>query len=605
MVYTQISIENYKGIKKLDISLANVNTKIFTLVGLNESGKTTILEAISLLNIQGTNYNVNNFIPKNQRHNFNGTVDLTAKLEFEDNDIKRIEALLKSQNYYNISISKNVTLFKVYQFENSKHKLGSNRRLCLLDIQASKGRSRKIIDVERGGGTEIVFSKIENLVLNELLPPILYYPNFLFDFPEKIYLEQQDNESEEQPTYREVISDILNSIDPSLDITTHIINRIQDRSTDAKRNVDAMLLKMSSKVTKMVFTAWNAIFDSHGKEIVIGYNEEEDGRIYLEFNLKEHSNYYQISERSLGFRWFFTFLLFTEFRKNRSSNSGEILFMLDEPASNLHSTAQKKLLETFEQILSNAKLIYTTHSHHLINPKWLSGVYIVRNRSLDYNNEFAYDNETTDIEALLYKKFVAKHPNQKSYFQPILDTLDYQPGLLEEVPYMILTEGKSDFYILKYLALIIDAQKYSKLNIYPGGGANRNSQTISLYLGWSKPFLIFLDSDAGGKNAIKTYTKEFGKIIEESVKTFKDVSPRFDDFAVEDLFSSDDKLLVSRIYKEDAIEYKKSLFNTGIEFLYISNNFISFSDETTNNFKKVLDFLVDSVKDMENDRNRL
>jgi len=57
------------------------------------------------------------------------------------------------------------------------------------------------------------------------------------------------------------------------------------------------------------------------------------------------------------------------------------LFLLDEPASNLHSTAQAQLLKSFEKLPS---LIYTTHSHHMINPKWLEGTYVVKNEGLNY-----------------------------------------------------------------------------------------------------------------------------------------------------------------------------------------------------------------------------
>ncbi|HEX8021984.1 AAA family ATPase, partial [Mucilaginibacter sp.] len=416
MYYTGFDIKNYKGIKLLKLNLIkDPQSKIFTLVGLNESGKTTILEAISLLNIPDTPHNVHDYIPKSHRINFNETIDITARLSFDEKDIETITEKLKGLGFKNVKIDKDLMLFKIYQFKDSEHQKGSNKRLCLFNISLSKGKSKTIKKLSDFKEED---NMIESLILKELIPPILYYPNFLFDFPEKIFLEETVNESDEQPLYREVIGDILSSIDPNLTIEKHILSRLKANNSDAKRSLDSTLLKMSSKVTKIVFDAWEAIFDSKGKEIVISYSQDKMDGFYLEFNLKEHSNYYQIAERSLGFRWFFTFLLFTEFRKNRANNNGEILFMLDEPASNLHSTAQKKLLQTFEKILKNSKLIYTTHSHHLINPKWLSGAYIVRNKTVDIDDTIDYSPESTDIEAVLYKNFVAAHPNQRTYFQP-------------------------------------------------------------------------------------------------------------------------------------------------------------------------------------------
>jgi predicted ATP-dependent endonuclease of OLD family len=47
MLYKKFRIANFKGIKLAEIDLSSATgANVFTLVGLNESGKTTILEAI-------------------------------------------------------------------------------------------------------------------------------------------------------------------------------------------------------------------------------------------------------------------------------------------------------------------------------------------------------------------------------------------------------------------------------------------------------------------------------------------------------------------------------------------------------------------------------
>ena len=48
MRYSQFKINNFKGGKEITLDLDKNQSKVFTLVGLNESGKTTILEAINL-----------------------------------------------------------------------------------------------------------------------------------------------------------------------------------------------------------------------------------------------------------------------------------------------------------------------------------------------------------------------------------------------------------------------------------------------------------------------------------------------------------------------------------------------------------------------------
>ena len=53
MKYTFFEIDNFKGIKHVRLDFdAHPRSNIYTLVGLNESGKTTILEAIDYLGAQ-------------------------------------------------------------------------------------------------------------------------------------------------------------------------------------------------------------------------------------------------------------------------------------------------------------------------------------------------------------------------------------------------------------------------------------------------------------------------------------------------------------------------------------------------------------------------
>ncbi len=86
--------------------------------------------------------------------------------------------------------------------------------------------------------------------------------------------------------------------------------------------------------------------------------------------------------------------------------------------------------------------------------RWLDSAYVVKNAALgsldfaDYVRQRMGAN--TSISATRYRQFVAEHPDQTSYFQPVLDLLDYRPSVLEPVPEVVLVEGKSDFYLLRY-----------------------------------------------------------------------------------------------------------------------------------------------------------
>jgi predicted ATP-dependent endonuclease of OLD family len=85
------------------------------------------------------------------------------------------------------------------------------------------------------------------------------------------------------------------------------------------------------------------------------------------------------------------FLLFTQFRRGRKSNEATI-FLFDEPAANQHSRAQARLLKSFSKIVNNKTyIIYSTHSHYMINLLWLEKSYIVSNSALDYDSDDKID----------------------------------------------------------------------------------------------------------------------------------------------------------------------------------------------------------------------
>lgn len=590
MRFKKIEIKNYKGINHLIIDFDKQPlSPVLTLVGLNESGKTSILEAINLLSKVVPQENRHELIPKNKKINFNDNVSVKGTIQVTDEDNNEIRKFLESKGYDEIEQLNEITINSSYRYVNSNPFTGAMH--FDIDLKVKKKRAKKSIKLFQNKEDANAYK----LFLSEkLIPKILYYPNFLYEFPNQIIIG--DIEGNLKNTfYTEIVQDILHSIDSNLSVKSHLLDRlINDKKAD-REALDSTLNKMSAVVTSKVFSAWGRLFKVGRKEIVIspGSRENEKTNIteyYLEFKLKEGSDKFNISERSLGFKWFFTFLLFTEFRTNRATEKSEILFLLDEPASNLHSTAQKNLIETFKEISAKSKLVYTTHSHHLINPQWLNGAYIVRNKAIKYDDEFNYDSTNTDIEAILYKQFVSKYPNDTDYFQPILDILDVQPGMLEKVPQIVVTEGKNDFYALRLVGASMKKNSYP--HIFPGTGVDKLYDIISLYLSWGKEFIVLLDSDQGGKKAKIAYQKEFGIAVADKIFLIDEIESSWKNFTMENLFDEIDRLEITKKFDPLATSFDKGKFNTSLQSLYASNeNPYKFHQNTMDSFTKVFDFI--------------
>lgn len=589
MRYTKFIIKNYKGINDLTIDLSKQpNSRIYTFIGLNESGKTTILEAINTVQAGYNMDGVHRLIPKHLKANFTDKVSVEAVIELDEEDNTRIEEKLKELGYKSYEHIPSFSINTTCSFENSK----PQKPISYWDFipKVRKAKSRKVIQLHANTDD---WQATVLYIRNYLMPRIVYYENFLFEFPERIYLTGARSENN---AYKDIIEDIVQEIIPNGNIQTSLVDNYQSSDSGAQDIFDAIRSKLQDKIGREVFSSWGQLFNSTDMQASIemrfGIESIDEGQdFYVEIKIKENTDLFYISERSLGFQWFFSFLFFILFRKNRKTDLGETLFLLDEPASNLHSSAQKKLLETFERFVDDKKrplkLLFTTHSHYMINPKWLEGAFVVKNEAINYLEPFS-SSSTTDIKAIPYKNFVASYPNQQDYYQPVLDALDYQPGLLEKIPNIIITEGKNDYYTLYYMNEVLLNNKYKKINLMPGAGCNKNSTVIQLYMAWNKAFLILLDGDKAGEKSKADYIKQFGEPIKDRIRVYNDFVPAIGNSVMEDIFTEEEKLRITQRFNSTAIKYDKSAFNTAIQSAFINKEKIALSEETIEKFDKLL-----------------
>ncbi len=595
MKYTKFTIINFKGITKIELDLKNKsNLNIFTLVGLNESGKTSILEAINVFRNGINKEDIHTLIPKSLKHEFNDIVCIRAELEFAEYEIEEIKKYLKFNHNFNIEKIKGfITISREYKFKSSEP-CENNwiNNIYGLNIwgKSSKGKkNKKLYDYK----DHKAWKDVVNLINKKYLPKILYYQDFLFRFPRKIYLEELDNASPEQQEYRQIIADILKSIGDNLSIEESLLNRMKATDEGTKDALESLLNKILAKLNNEILRKWEQIFGTTSmKEVVLKYEHAEDNNYYLTLKIKQGDDSYFIDERSLGFSWFFSFLIFTVFRKSRSSDPGETLFLLDEPASNLHQSSQQKLLLTLGKIVSNCKLIYSTHSHHLINPIWLPGTFIVNNKAISYSDIGESNVTETDIDATLYKNFVANGKNDETHFKPILDALQYCPSKLELVKSIVFTEGKNDYYVFKYFSEVIFEKKYD-INFYPGGGANKYDQIFRLYIAWNKKFIALFDSDKGGQEARAQYIHDITSDIANKIFTFESIDSNWKKYRIENLFTETerDKIIKSYYGDNELNGNHKKMLNTAIENLYISKDEFTFDEITKDKFRKIFEFL--------------
>ncbi|MEP1922696.1 MAG: AAA family ATPase, partial [Ekhidna sp.] len=406
----------------------------------------------------------------------------------------------------------------------------------------------------------------------EFVPRIAYFPTFVFEFPKTVFLT--DRGSVVDKFYRRVFQDILDFDGRGQTIEKDIVRRVRRdtlitswavfwsvwNSDDDRDKIQQVMDRASTAVTKLVFGRWNKIFgeDTRGKEVSVSYDivegevideagnktttQEHDVRV--KFQIKDGTRRYDVNDRSLGFRWFFSFMLFTQFRVARAgAGAPPLLFLFDEPASNLHAAAQQKLIESFPDIAQNGHLLaYSTHSHYMIEPKWLEQTFIVTNRSdtpvPSLLDEISMDDESLDVQVATYRSFVNENPGQTSYFQPVLDRLAVVPSKFDMHQESIVLEGKSDYYVLRYAVKLIGK---ADLPLLPGLGAGTFGALAALHAGWNLNFLFLLDGDNAGELERTRYNTEFG-IAEDRLVTLADLDSELK--VIENLLDTEAKSII-------------------------------------------------------------
>ena len=92
----------------------------------------------------------------------------------------------------------------------------------------------------------------------------------------------------------------------------------------------------------------------------------------LDIRVKNKGVSLPLKNRSKGFNWFFSFLVW--FKKIQEDKDSNYILLLDEPGLNLHASAQSDLLRFFEDLSQNYQIVYSTHSPFMISSDKLQRV---------------------------------------------------------------------------------------------------------------------------------------------------------------------------------------------------------------------------------------
>jgi hypothetical protein len=230
--YKSFRIQNFKGIKDTTVNLQTIGgAAVFAFVGLNESGKTTVLEAIHSFapdvatselvggdEVTGTPFNER--VPRHLISIFTGDVSVTATLMATDSDklsIIKNALTAHSLDVDPASFPSEIILERHQRFENGDFK--NNYFTLRSDFRVKSPKQRKWRALEGEERT-----KIRNAIYG-YIPDIAYFPTFVFEFPETAFLTDRGGSLDR--FYRRVFQDILDYDGRGHTIEKDIVRRVR------------------------------------------------------------------------------------------------------------------------------------------------------------------------------------------------------------------------------------------------------------------------------------------------------------------------------------------------------------------------------------------
>lgn len=202
----------------------------------------------------------------------------------------------------------------------------------------------------------------------------------------------------------------------------------------------------------------------------------------------------------------------------------------------------------------------------------------------------------TDIRVEGLHHFAAQHPGRSHYFQPVLDVLGYAPSQLELVPSVVMVEGKTDYYLLRYFSEIAAPGTVPLLSFLPGTGAGTLLTPIQLYMAWSRDFVVLLDSDRAGTQARRRYEEQLGPLMLTRITDLAAVCGDPDVSAIESVLEHEDRLAFQALVEQSPKTYRKKALAQGIQEALASQKQVLLSEKAAARLRRAITSLAELLQ---------
>ncbi|MBU1293127.1 ATP-binding protein [Patescibacteria group bacterium] len=501
MKLDKVEIHNYKSIVRVEVDLGQ-SDNILSLIGQNESGKSSILEALRDFyngEFDGDSY------PYESPAGLDQVVSCQFSFEAADDKPAILDEI---ENFANEEIFKEVVAFKpntisrisnfTLTFDGKNYSLDTTFQNALINNLEVESTGAASVEAEEDADeneeefdASILTPDVGKFIVDNIIPEFIFFEGGTCDtLPDFISIDDLVEETGDgwvSVTWLEAcLQELTGNADftfkslaetPSIRRLDETNKRISDITADLKNDFSQKLHGIENDKLGLVFNI------EKRKE-----KEDEVEKNYIDFAVRtKEGKELPVRMRSQGMIWFLSFWLALKSLKEKKA-----IILVDEPDRSLHINAQKDLLKVFEKISGKFghQILYTTHAPTLVP---LETIYRV---ALVFNDK----DQGTLCENIL-KTQIGNSKNK----QEAMSLVNYAIGC--DVPHQnlifkeknVILEGVSDYMHLQAMAIVLG--KKLDYALIPGVGAlgSKLNPLVGICIGYNLKWCVVIDGEPVGQ----------------------------------------------------------------------------------------------------------
>ena len=550
MIIKKARIENFKSINKIEIpfdKVGNSYAKIF--VGINESGKSNILEALSYFDVPEDDASFDHFC--NQKMDYSKSCDIYYTLDFEEGEADALQTAINEVidadfdvEFSITNIEKNVYLSKgASTFEASydyEIKL-SNPNLYIKTSKVSGKDTISIVD-ELHKTDDYVLLDNEN------------FDDHLYDIIAEFIEEHEPFVSVWKPSKEYLLYDAnLNSFKERTSSNKPLYNIFRlsgykdkkaiadaiEKVTDS-RSRSRLQSKLNESLNNYIGKVW-----SNSIDLIMEITETGNFSLLIKDKGNENKHdRFSITERSEGAKQFLSLILSLSLETTIHERKNELI-LIDEPEVHLHPSGIRDLAKELLKIGQNNYVFLATHSPFMIDKAHKERHYIVRKnkKAITEITRIKVTDNIIDDEVL----------NEAFGINVYRDLLN---------PHSVLVEGASDKMILQKAFILLGRKDIGIAN-----GHGSNIDTLASKMNYDNiPILVITDDDKEGRKYKENILNIGGAYNDDTVFTIRDIEGDIiDQGTIEDT-------LGCKFVESQFIKYYKSTFDEDLTGIALSED---------------------------------